>query len=123
MKKTSLLIAITVGIVLVMIIAYCSRTTPHPLTKAATELVMSSWGTCGPGTCQTLTVRVLDDEEGKTLVEALYENMADDSVDDVRKTAEVIEENGTVRLGPILRHEWTCQPGRGQQEFSTELCL
>jgi len=91
--------------------------------ETAATLVEKNWGGCIPDMCSELTVNILDGRDGVWFVEAIYEGMRDDSVQAQRKIARVHYVDKAWKLGEIVLTEYRCQPGRGQQEFSSELCI
>ena len=89
----------------------------------ATTLVTENWGSCTPGVCQKMTVTTLDGKDGVWYVQAVYNGMYDDSVQAEKRIAAVHYVNSEWKFGAELVREYKCQPGRGQQEFSSELCI
>ena len=91
--------------------------------ETAESLIKDNWGECAEDICSTLIVNVFNREDGTWYVEAIYDEMRDDSVRTQKKTAPVYYLNGEWEIGIELIREYKCQPGRGQQEFSSELCI
>ena len=101
-----------------MILAACQNASTQ---EAAKELVIETWGDCTPDLCEELFVRTFENED-KMFVEAVYDGMYDDSVDAVKKVAEITLVDGEWILGNTTYQTYRCQKGRGQEEFSGELC-
>ncbi|KPJ85782.1 hypothetical protein AMJ57_01935 [Parcubacteria bacterium SG8_24] len=91
--------------------------------QTATELVHQAWGSCDEADCERLSVRVLDSGDGVGLIEAVYDGLHDDSVRTIRRRCWAHQTDGNWTLGAVVITEYRCQPGRGQQDFSKELCL
>ena len=102
----------------IMILAACQNASTQ---EAAKELVIETWGDCAPDLCEELFVRTFEDG-GKKFVEAIYDGMYDDSVSATKKVAEFKMVDGAWMLGNTVYETYRCQKGRGQQEFSGELC-
>ena len=89
--------------------------------ETANALVIEAWGDCTADLCENLSVRTFE-EGGKRFVEAIYDGMRDDSVIAVKKVAEISSVDGEWVLGNTTYQTYRCKRGRGQQEFSGELC-
>jgi hypothetical protein len=91
--------------------------------ETAESLVKEAWGDCTLDNCEKLTVNLLDGKDGVWFVEAIYEGMRDDSVQAQKKIAWTHYADDLWKLGSIVVSQQKCQPGRGQQDFSDELCF
>ena len=91
--------------------------------EEARKLVIAANGGCGDGRCTQLSVNILDGVDGVWYVEAVRDGLHDDSVAAEKIVAQAHFVSGTWSVGAPLRTEYRCQPKRGQQEFSTALCL
>lgn len=117
MKAKSISLCATL-ISCMMIVAACQNSTTQ---EVARTLAIEAWGDCTPDLCEELSVRVYK-ESGKQFVEAIYDGMYDDSVDAAKKVAELSQVDGVWILGNTTYETYRCKKGRGQQEFSGELC-
>ncbi len=91
------------------------------ITKAEAEsLVIKTWGGCTPDTCSSVSVTVTNNDK-ENIVTAIYEGLRDDSSSSQKKVAPAYF-NKIWTLGEAVVTQ-TCQPGRGQQEFSSDLCF
>ncbi len=114
--------SITLCATLILCMMAMTACQPSKATQRAAEtLVIESWGDCTEERCEELSVRVYK-ESGKQFVEAIFDGMYDDSVDAVKKVAEFKKVDGDWVLGNTVYETYRCQKGRGQQEFSGELC-
>jgi hypothetical protein len=62
------------------------------------------------------------DGDGRTVIEATISGLPDDSVGAARYTLTFEQIDGRYRF-VSGRSAWSCQPGRGHQDFSLELCV
>jgi len=90
---------------------------PEISQSEAESLVIKNWGDS-----DELSVKVLDGKDGVWYVEAVYNNMKDDSVSAKRAIASVHYVDNGWKWGSEQLVEYKCQSGRGQSEFSEELC-
>ncbi len=99
-----------------------SSQTPVLTEAAALALVKSTWGDCTPDSCSQVVVSVAQQGSGTYMVTATYEELRDDSSSARRRVAVATYSNGTWTLGtPTVTQ--SCQPGRGHQDFSADLCI
>lgn len=91
--------------------------------ETAQNLVEQKWGACTLNDCEELQVSVLDGKDGVWFVEAIYDGLRDDSVRVRKKIAWVHYVNDAWELGATALDEYKCQPNRGHQDFSDELCI
>ncbi len=99
-----------------------SSQTPVLTEAAALALVKSTWGDCTPDSCSHVVVSVAQQGSGTYMVTATYEELRDDSSRARRRVAVATYSNGTWTLGtPTVTQ--SCQPGRGHQDFSADLCI
>jgi len=96
---------------------------PILLQETADSLIKEAWGGCTPDVCEELTINRLDGKDGVWFIEAIYDGLRDDSVRVRKKIAWVHYINDTWELGTIILDEYKCQPNRGHQDFSSELCI
>lgn len=61
-------------------------------------------------------------ENNQWVVTITYDGLYDDSIRASRIRVDVIHQNGQWFKGEISRSQ-QCRPGRGHQDFSTELCI
>ena len=80
------------------------------------------WGDYGDD-CEELIVSVLDGKDGVWFVQAIYNGLRDDSVYAQKKIAWAHYSNNAWEIGSEILEEYKCQPNRGHQDFSDELCL
>ena len=90
--------------------------------EMAESLVIEKWGDCGINEC-SLVVSILDDGDGIWYVQAVYDELKDDSVKTQKRIASIPYVDEEWSWGSELVQEYKCQPGRGHQDFSEELCL
>ncbi len=89
---------------------------------SALALVKSTWGDCTLDSCSEVVVSVAKQGSETYVVTATYEGLRDDSSSAQRKVAVATFNNGKWTLGtPTVTQQ--CWPGRGHQNFSSELCL
>jgi len=91
--------------------------------EIARDLIVQVWGGCTEDVCEELKVSVLDGKDGIWFVEAIYEGLRDDSVRVRKRIAWAHNINEDWELGVVIVDEYKCQPNRGHQDFSDELCL
>ena len=91
--------------------------------ETAASLIKESWGDCAPDICEELTINRLDGKDGIWFVEAIYDGLRDDSVRVRKKIVWVHYTDNNWELGETVLDEYKCQPNRGHQDFSNELCL
>ena len=91
--------------------------------EAAQSLIEKEWGGCDLNECDELQVSVLDGEDGVWFVQAIYDGLRDDSVSVRKKIAHAHYANENWELGAVIINEYKCQPNRGHQDFSDELCI
>ncbi|NQU83003.1 MAG: hypothetical protein HQ539_03565 [Parcubacteria group bacterium] len=89
----------------------------------ASDLVIENWGDCADDQCESFIVTTLDGKDGVWYIEAVYDGLRDDSVRAQKKIARVNYVNDVWEMGEVILLEHKCQLDRGQQDFSTELCL
>lgn len=99
------------------------RELPTLSAAVARDLVVAERGDCAPDQCDSLAVNVLDGVDGVWYVEAIYSGLRDDSVRNQKIITTVHFVDGDFVLGSEVLKMQKCQPGRGQQDFSEELCL
>jgi hypothetical protein len=87
------------------------------------DLVVTEWGDCASNQCDDLAVNILDGVDGVWYVEALYSELRDDSVRDQKIITMVNFIDGDWVLGEEISKMQKCQPDRGHEDFSEELCL
>lgn len=97
----------------------------RPILSQATadSLIKEAWGDCTLDVCEKLTINKLDGKDGVWFIEAIYDGLKDDSVRARKKIANVHYVNDAWELGTTIIDEHKCQPNRGHQDFSDELCL
>jgi len=81
----------------------------------ARSLAIANWGDCEE--CDELTINIVDNQ-----IEAIYEGLKDDSVKTVKRIATISQEAGIWMLNNEQSSQFICQAGRGQAEFSVDLC-
>lgn len=95
---------------------------PSVLTQDfAQALVISAWGDCNEMDCDNLSIEIKTINETQYII-ATYNGLRDDSVQSLRITAPVFYQNQEWILGEPERTQ-RCQPNRGHQDFSNELCI
>lgn len=96
---------------------------PTLSVDVARDLVVAKRGDCAPDQCDNLAVNVLDGVDAVWYVEAIYSGLRDDSVRDQKIISTVHFVDGDWVLGEEVSKMQKCQPGRGHEDFSEELCL
>lgn len=91
--------------------------------EIAKNLVSENWGDCSPTKCVLFSVNVLDGKDGVWYAEAIYDGLYDDSVRAEKRIASVHYVSGEWKFGAELSRQYKCQENRGQQDFSSELCI
>jgi len=91
--------------------------------EIAESLVAENWGNCENNECSELIINILDGKDGVWYVQAFYSGLRDDSIKDQKRIASVNYINGEWEWGTELVKEHKCQPNRGHQDFSSELCF
>jgi hypothetical protein len=91
--------------------------------ETAYNLVIENWGDCTPDICDELAVDILYGNDGLWFIGAVYDGMKDDSVRTQKRIAQVHYVNEEWKWGSELVKEYRCQPDRGHQDFSDELCI
>lgn len=99
------------------------QTREAPTPEQAKALVTAAWGDCRQLSCQDFSIGLLDGQGGVWYVEATYNDLADDSVKAKRLTAPLHYADDQWTLGDDEHETYLCQPNRGSQEFSADLCL
>lgn len=99
-----------------------SNSIPLLREAEALTLVKSTWGDCAPDSCSEVVVSITKQDSETYVVTAIYEGLRDDSSSAQKKVATASYVNGTWILGTATVTQ-KCQPGRGHQNFSSELCL
>ncbi len=98
-----------------------TNATPVLTKEQAQALVSQTWGGCTPDTCESVIVTV-QYNNGQYAVTARYEGLRDDSISAQKKVAPAYYSNNVWTLGSATVTQ-RCQPGRGQQDFSSDLCF
>lgn len=91
--------------------------------ETAHNLIIQTWGDCTEDICEELKISVLDGKDGVWFVQAIYEGLRDDSVRVRKKIAQAHYADESWELGAVIVDEYKCQPNRGHQDFSDELCF
>ncbi len=96
-------------------------TRPELTQQQAQTLAVRTWGDCTSERCIKLIVTA-EEKSDIWYVIATYEGLMDDSISAERKEAVATYSGGVWTLGNAsTTHK--CQPNRGHQDFSPELCV
>ena len=96
-------------------------TRPELTQQQAQTLAVRTWGDCTSERCIKLIVTA-EEKSDIWYVIATYEGLMDDSISAERKEAVATYSGGVWTLGTAsTTHK--CQPNRGHQDFSSELCV
>jgi len=91
--------------------------------EVAEALIVNNLGDCKANECADFKISILGGNQGPLYIQAIYDGIKDDSVKARKIITSVYYIEGEWKLGEELKREYICQFGRGQQEFSSELCL
>ena len=96
---------------------------PVPILTREKIIELTNYpSSCDPSTCSEIIVDYREGEGGIWRFSILLTGARDDSATASRTSGTIAYQNGEWVLLDSIR-EWKCQPGRGHQDFSTELCL
>ncbi len=91
--------------------------------EVAETLIVNNLGGCEANECSDFKISILGGNQGPLYIQAIYNGMKDDSVKARKIITSVHYIEGEWKLSGELKREYICQLDRGQQEFSSELCL
>ncbi|MDP3962385.1 MAG: hypothetical protein Q8Q03_00755 [bacterium] len=99
-----------------------SNESSSPLTQQeAEELVLNEWGGCTPDSCGSFNVTV-SSAGNQTIVTAIYGQMRDDSISAAKNETVAVYKDGSWTLGEP-KGTFSCQKGRGHEDFSDVPCI
>ena len=96
----------------------------NPLNQdTAFSLAEEKWGICNKYLCESMSVRILQQDSGNDYIEIIFEWLRDDSIESQRIIMESEYVDWKWRFWDEVSRQYKCQQGRGQTNFSSELCI